>query len=224
MASYMLQAMATPLLSKQQIRQFTAPLRLRVKCKAKGDTSSNSSLKIQRKDRTERNNVVLKIAWYASELFGMATAVLQPSQTTTAPVVEYQELIGDASGRIERDVVVAAIIQDFQSSYIVTGNVTVEAYEEDWEDLADKGIAHWRFSFVLSLPWTPLLSATGCTEFHFDAESGKVCRHIEKRDVPITILFKQILMPRRYNYSEGESKLTVEVATEMAARAVTKCN
>ncbi|XP_074279810.1 uncharacterized protein LOC141605082 isoform X3 [Silene latifolia] len=212
MASYMLQAMATPLLSKQQIRQFTAPLRLRVKCKAKGDTSSNSSLKIQRKDRTERNNVVLKIAWYASELFGMATAVLQPSQTTTAPVVEYQELIGDASGRIERDVVVAAIIQDFQSSYIVTGNVTVEAYEEDcefadpinsykglrrfkrnctnlaplvlksnlkftkWEDLADKGIAHWRFSFVLSLPWTPLLSATGCTEFHFDAESGKVCR------------------------------------------------
>ncbi|XP_074279812.1 uncharacterized protein LOC141605083 isoform X2 [Silene latifolia] len=209
--------MAAPLLSTQQIRHFTAPVHLRVK-------------------------------------------FLQPSRPTTAP----QELItGDASGSVDRAAVVAAIVQDFLSSYVVTGNVTSGAYENDcefedpilsfkglqrfkrnctnfgflvlksnlkftkWEDFEDKGIAHWEFSFVLSLPWTPLLSTTGCTEFHFDAESGKVCRHIEKRDVPIMMLFKQIFMPSRYSDPKGEkgkSRLTTEVAAEMAARVVAKCN
>ncbi|KAL6882687.1 hypothetical protein ACP4OV_011377 [Aristida adscensionis] len=45
-----------------------------------------------------------------------------------------------------------------------------------WEDLQDKSIGHWRFSCVMSFPWRPILSATGYTEYYFDAESGKVCR------------------------------------------------
>ncbi|WVZ86834.1 hypothetical protein U9M48_033558 [Paspalum notatum var. saurae] len=46
-----------------------------------------------------------------------------------------------------------------------------------WEDLEDKSIGHWRFSCVMSFPWRPILSATGYTEYYFDAESGKVCRY-----------------------------------------------
>ena len=61
----------------------------------------------------------------------------------------------------------------------------------------DKGIGHWRFSCILSFPWRPILSATGYTEYYFDAQSGKVCRHVEHWNVPKKALFKQILRPSR---------------------------
>ncbi|CAL0318413.1 unnamed protein product [Lupinus luteus] len=66
-----------------------------------------------------------------------------------------------------------------------------------WEDFEDKGIGHWRFSCILSFPWKPILSATGYTEYYFDAQSGKVCRHVEHWNVPKMALFKQILRPSR---------------------------
>ncbi|KAG8633984.1 hypothetical protein MANES_17G000837v8 [Manihot esculenta] len=45
-----------------------------------------------------------------------------------------------------------------------------------WEDFEDKGIGHWRFSCIMSFSWRPILSATGYTEYYFDAQSGRVCR------------------------------------------------
>ncbi|OEL14161.1 hypothetical protein BAE44_0024819 [Dichanthelium oligosanthes] len=67
-----------------------------------------------------------------------------------------------------------------------------------WEDLEDKAIGHWRFSCVMSFPWRPILSATGFTEYYFDAESGKVCRHVENWNVPKMALLRQIFRPSRW--------------------------
>ncbi|XP_066345708.1 uncharacterized protein [Miscanthus floridulus] len=67
-----------------------------------------------------------------------------------------------------------------------------------WEDLEDKSIGHWRFSCVMSFPWRPILSATGYTEYYFDAESGKVCRHVENWNVPKMALLRQIFRPGRW--------------------------
>ncbi|KAF4386668.1 hypothetical protein F8388_006623 [Cannabis sativa] len=76
-----------------------------------------------------------------------------------------------------------------------------------WEDFEDKGIGHWRFSCVLSFPWKPILSgksfvliyiaASGYTEYFFDPQSGKVCRHVEHWNVPKMVLLKQIFRPSR---------------------------
>ncbi|CAL5030460.1 unnamed protein product [Urochloa decumbens] len=67
-----------------------------------------------------------------------------------------------------------------------------------WEDLEDKSIGHWRFNCVMSFPWRPILSATGFTEYYFDAESGKVCRHVENWNVPKMALLRQIFRPSRW--------------------------
>ncbi|XP_020261836.1 uncharacterized protein LOC109837872 [Asparagus officinalis] len=67
-----------------------------------------------------------------------------------------------------------------------------------WEDFEDKGVGHWRFSCVMSFPWRPILSATGYTEYYFDAQSGKVCRHVEHWNVPKMALLKQIFRPTRW--------------------------
>ncbi|KAF7010328.1 hypothetical protein CFC21_024750 [Triticum aestivum] len=67
-----------------------------------------------------------------------------------------------------------------------------------WEDVEDKSIGHWRFSCVMSFPWRPILSATGYTEYYFDAESGKVCRHVENWNVPKMALLRQIFRPSRW--------------------------
>ncbi|KAL6651251.1 hypothetical protein ACP70R_010176 [Stipagrostis hirtigluma subsp. patula] len=67
-----------------------------------------------------------------------------------------------------------------------------------WEDLEDKSIGHWRFSCVMSFPWRPILSATGYTEYYFDAESGRVCRHVENWNVPKMALLRQIFRPSRW--------------------------
>uniref|UniRef100_A0A0E0H4S8 Uncharacterized protein n=1 Tax=Oryza nivara TaxID=4536 RepID=A0A0E0H4S8_ORYNI len=67
-----------------------------------------------------------------------------------------------------------------------------------WEDLEDKSIGHWRFSCVMSFPWRPILSATGYTEYYFDAGSGKVCRHVEHWNVPKMALLRQIFRPSRW--------------------------
>ncbi|KAG2568216.1 hypothetical protein PVAP13_7NG302200 [Panicum virgatum] len=68
-----------------------------------------------------------------------------------------------------------------------------------WEDLQDKSsIGHWRFSCVMSFPWRPILSATGYTEYYFDAESGKVCRHVENWNVPKMALLRQIFRRSRW--------------------------
>uniref|UniRef100_A0ACD5V2E9 Uncharacterized protein n=1 Tax=Avena sativa TaxID=4498 RepID=A0ACD5V2E9_AVESA len=71
-----------------------------------------------------------------------------------------------------------------------------------WEDLQDKSIGHWRFSCVMSFPWRPILSATGYTEYYFDDESGKVCRHVENWNVPKMALLRQIFRPSRWAWEK----------------------
>lgn len=173
----------------------------------------------------QNNNALLKLAWYSSELLGIAASVFRSPSNEEAP----PRLLDT----IDRAAVVETIKQDFQRSYFVTGDLTLNAYEEDcefadpagsfkglqrfkrnctnfgslleksnmklmkWEDFEDKGIGHWRFSCILSFPWRPILSATGYTEYYFDAQSGKVCRHVEHWNVPKMALFKQILRPSR---------------------------
>ncbi|KAF3340359.1 hypothetical protein FCM35_KLT16130 [Carex littledalei] len=67
-----------------------------------------------------------------------------------------------------------------------------------WEDHEDKSVGHWRFSCVMSFPWRPILSATGYTEYFFDAESGRICKHVEHWNVPKMALLKQIFRPSRW--------------------------
>nr|XP_009400732.1 PREDICTED: uncharacterized protein LOC103984889 isoform X1 [Musa acuminata subsp. malaccensis]XP_018681896.1 PREDICTED: uncharacterized protein LOC103984889 isoform X1 [Musa acuminata subsp. malaccensis] len=176
-------------------------------------------------------NAVLRLAWYGSELLGIAASLFRPSPSA-APSEELRaDGLGFAAGQAE---VAEAIKEDFDRSYFVTGNLTLEAYEDDcefadpagsfrglrrfkrnctnfgsllekssmkltkWEDFEDKSIGHWRFSCIMSFPWRPILSATGYTEYYFDAQSGRVCRHVEHWNVPKMALFKQIFRPSRW--------------------------
>nr|CAD1844598.1 unnamed protein product [Ananas comosus var. bracteatus] len=67
-----------------------------------------------------------------------------------------------------------------------------------WEDFENKSVGHWRFNCIMSFPWRPILSATGYTEYYFDAESGRVCKHVEHWNVPKMALLKQIFRPSRW--------------------------
>lgn len=185
------------------------------------------------KGEPEPRNALLKIAWYGSELLGIAASFLR--SPSPSDVENDLKLATDGSGAAELDraTVVEAIKEDFARSYFVTGNLTLDAYEEDcvfadpagsfkglrrfkrnctnfgllidksnmnltrWDDFEDKGIGHWRFNCIMSFPWRPILSATGYTEYYFNAETGKVCRHVEHWNVPKMALFKQILRPSR---------------------------
>ncbi|XP_050236602.1 uncharacterized protein LOC126686542 [Mercurialis annua] len=197
----------------------------RVRCNG-GNPKSNKS--------SEPENALLKVAWYSSELLGIAASFFRsPSSVTTEPSQTDIELSVDESATIDRATLVETIKEDFERSYFVTGNLTLSAYEEDcefadpagsfkglgrfkrnctnfgllleksnmklmkWEDCEDKGIGHWRFSCIMSFPWKPILSATGYTEYYFDEQSGRVCRHVEHWNVPKMTLLKQILKPSR---------------------------
>ncbi|XP_015899656.3 uncharacterized protein LOC107432949 [Ziziphus jujuba] len=198
-----------------------------VRCSGQNPATNSST----EREPEEPTNAVLKLAWYGSELLGMATSFFK--SRPEAPDEVRVELARDGSGVVDRALLVQTIKDDFQRSYFVTGNLTLDAYEEDcefadpassfkglrrfkrnctnfgslieksnmklmkWEDFEDKGIGHWRFSCILSFPWRPILSASGYTEYFFDAQSGKVCRHVEHWNVPKMALLKQILRPSR---------------------------
>ncbi|GLT79673.1 hypothetical protein SLA2020_511530 [Shorea laevis] len=199
----------------------------RIKCSGENSTSNSPT-----KQESAPENALLKIAWYGSELLGIAASFLRPPSPVEA-ADNYLNLATDGSGAVNRVAVVETIKQDFDRSYFVTGQLTLDAYEENcefadpagsfkglrrfkrnctnfgslihksnmkltkWEDFEDKGVGHWRFSCIMSFPWRPILSATGYTEYYFDAQSGKVCRHVEHWNVPKMALLKQILRPTR---------------------------
>ncbi|TYK03039.1 Nuclear transport factor 2 family protein [Cucumis melo var. makuwa] len=199
----------------------------RIHCRGNNPTTDSPN-----NQESKPENAVLKVAWYGSELLGIAASFLRPPSDVQTPV-RAQELTTDVSGAIPRPLIVETIKEDFRRSYFVTGNLTLEAYEEQcefadpagsfkglrrfkrnctnfgslvdksnmkltkWEDFEDKGIGHWKFSCILSFPWRPILSATGYTDYYFDARSGKVCRHVEHWNVPKMALLKQILRPTR---------------------------
>nr|GMD29887.1 Nuclear transport factor 2 family protein [Ipomoea batatas]GMD31593.1 Nuclear transport factor 2 family protein [Ipomoea batatas]GME15550.1 Nuclear transport factor 2 family protein [Ipomoea batatas] len=211
-------------------RQSYCPSRAyTVRCNAKNPTNNSST----KQESVPENNVLLKAAWYGSELLGIAASLLRSPTTTETKAPEgIAELSSEGwSGVVDRSLVVDTIKDDFLRSYFVTGNLTLDAYEEEcefadpagsfkglrrfkrnctnfgylveksnmklmkWEDFEEKAIGHWRFSCVLTFPWKPILSATGYTEYYFNEESGKICRHVEHWNVPKMALFKQILRP-----------------------------
>ncbi|KAF6157630.1 hypothetical protein GIB67_037203 [Kingdonia uniflora] len=202
-----------------------------LRCNLKKTTTSEDT-------NSEEKNVFLKLAWYSSELLGIAASFIRsPQANAEAPRVEELE-----SGAVDRSQVAQTIKEDFQRSYFVTGNLTFNAYEQNcefadpagsfkglrrfkrncsnfgslversnmklvkWEDFGDKGIGHWRFSCVLLFPWKPILSATGYTEYYFDPQSGRVCRHVEHWNVPKMTLFKQILRPSRGIWNKQQTE------------------
>ncbi|KAI5055907.1 hypothetical protein GOP47_0029714 [Adiantum capillus-veneris] len=63
------------------------------------------------------------------------------------------------------------------------------------EELLDKFVAYWRFSCILKFPWRPILSSTGFTEYYFNAETGRITRHVENWDVPKMALLGQVFKP-----------------------------
>jgi len=71
----------------------------------------------------EPDNVLLKIAWYGSELLGIAASVFRSPETS--PIVTGFEVPVDCSGRAVRVAVVDSIKQDFKRSYFVTGQCKI---------------------------------------------------------------------------------------------------
>lgn len=82
-------------------------------CKLENPTESSSSTK-----DSEPENLLLKAAWYGSELLGIAASYVRSPKN----VEETPELaLDDGSGVIDRAAVVESIKGDFQRSYFVTG-------------------------------------------------------------------------------------------------------
>ncbi|KAL2511339.1 Nuclear transport factor 2 (NTF2) family protein [Abeliophyllum distichum] len=191
----------------------------------------NQELTRQSRYRTPKRAAQNRLVWLGNSRHScLFSSVLQMKLTIEKEIWSFL-LMG--LGKIDRASVVETIKEDFQRSYFVTGNLTLDAYEKDcefadpagsfrglsrfkrnctnfgylveksnmklmkWEDFENKGIAHWRFSCVMSFPWKPILSATGYTEYYFDEQSGKVSRHVEHWNVPKMALLKQILRPSR---------------------------
>ncbi|EEF50580.1 uncharacterized protein LOC8286677 isoform X1 [Ricinus communis] len=232
MANLLSHASITPRLNSDHQNIIFSPIYPRkfnrIRCNGENPSTRKES---------EPENALLKVAWYSSELLGIAASFFRsPSVTSEANF----KLSIDDLGSIDRATVVQSIKDDFQRSYFVTGNLTSDAYEEDcefadpagsfkglrrfkrnctnfgllleksnmklmkWEDFEDKGIGYWRFSCIMSFPWKPILSATGYTEYYFDVQSGRVCRHVEHWNVPKMALLKQILRPsQRFRLGRG---------------------
>ncbi|KAK2967319.1 hypothetical protein RJ640_006185 [Escallonia rubra] len=181
----------------------------KLRCEAKKSTSNPPS-----KQDSESENVVLKVAWYSSELLGIAASFFRSPSQAEAPRTSGLELSGTESGAIDRALTLDAYEEDcefadpagsfkglrrFKRNCTNFGSLIEKSDMKltKWEDLEDKGIGHWRFSCIMSFPWKPILSATGYTEYYFNAESGKVCRHVENWNVPKMALLKQLLKPSR---------------------------
>ncbi|CAN1237365.1 hypothetical protein LINGRAPRIM_LOCUS1863 [Linum grandiflorum] len=93
-------------------------------------TSSGSSSKQREEDSDQPGNkAILKVAWYASELLGVAASIFRSPSLAESPRSSNLDLPAD----LDRSTVVETIKQDFQRSYFVTGNLTPDAYEENCE-------------------------------------------------------------------------------------------
>ncbi|KAL2892130.1 Mediator of RNA polymerase II transcription subunit 6 [Bienertia sinuspersici] len=85
--------------------------------------SNTSSVTKQKKETEEPENVVLKLAWYASEMLGIAASAFQPPPSDI--IDECPDLPCDETGAVDRAAVVETIKQDFQMSYFVTGMLSL---------------------------------------------------------------------------------------------------
>nr|KJB09711.1 hypothetical protein B456_001G158400 [Gossypium raimondii] len=78
-------------------------------------------------------NVLLKVAWYGSELLGIAASYIRSPSKVEEAAQKDLKLGLDGSGAIDRTAVIQTIKDDFERSYFVTGQLTLDAYEEDCE-------------------------------------------------------------------------------------------
>ncbi|CAN6710924.1 unnamed protein product [Malus baccata var. baccata] len=100
----------------------------RFRCRAENRTTNSPTDK-----ESQPQNALLKVAWYSSELLGIATSFFRPPSASEPPPGPALELGRDGSGAVDRAVVVKSIKEDFERSYFVTGNLRLDAYEEDCE-------------------------------------------------------------------------------------------
>ncbi|XWS76974.1 hypothetical protein CRYUN_Cryun01aG0224400 [Craigia yunnanensis] len=183
----------------------------RIRC-----SGENSKSNLPTTEESAPENAFLKVAWYGSELLGIAASFFRSPSNVEEAAQNNIKLGVDGSGAVDRTSVVQTIKDDFERSYFVSagsfkglrrfkrnctnfGSLIEKSNMKlmKWEDFENKGVGHWRFSCVMSFPWRPILSATGYTEYYFDAQSGKVCRHVEHWNVPKIALLKQLLRPTR---------------------------
>ncbi|PIA49372.1 hypothetical protein AQUCO_01300295v1, partial [Aquilegia coerulea] len=94
----------------------------------KQPSSSSNSL-----DSETEKNVLLKLAWYSSELLGIAASFFRSPPTDVEAQERDIELARDGSSVVDRVQVMESIKEDFERSYFITGNLTLNAYEEDCE-------------------------------------------------------------------------------------------
>ncbi|XP_044502003.1 uncharacterized protein LOC123223016 isoform X2 [Mangifera indica] len=92
----------------------------------------NTPNNLSSSQESEPQNALLKIAWYGSELLGIAASFLR-SPSNVEPRENDIKLAIDGSKFVDREIVVETIKRDFERSYFVTGNLTLDAYEEDCE-------------------------------------------------------------------------------------------
>lgn len=102
-------------------RQNYHPKIYRFRCNRENPRSnSSSSSSSPESSEPEAENALLKVAWYSSELLGIAASFFRSPSNVEAPETVV-ELSGDGSGVADRSLVVETIKDDFQRSYFVTG-------------------------------------------------------------------------------------------------------
>lgn len=102
-------------------RQNYHPKIYRFRCNGENPRSnSSSSSSSPESSEPEAENALLKVAWYSSELLGIAASFFRSPSNVEAPETVV-ELSGDGSGVADRSLVVETIKDDFQRSYFVTG-------------------------------------------------------------------------------------------------------
>ncbi|KAF5207450.1 Nuclear transport factor 2 (NTF2) family protein, partial [Thalictrum thalictroides] len=82
----------------------------------KQTSSSSTSL-----DTETEKNVLLKLAWYSSELLGIAASFFRsPPTDVEAQERDVDELVGDEAGVVDRAQIMENIKEDFERSYFIT--------------------------------------------------------------------------------------------------------
>lgn len=114
------------------VRPYRRPRIRNPRCAGDDFTTKNSPTNRGEPKSPETENALLKVAWYGSELLGIAASIFRHPSTAGAPQRDL-EVPADGSGVVSRALVVENIKGDFDRSYFVTGNLTLNAYEEDCE-------------------------------------------------------------------------------------------
>ncbi|CAK9156730.1 unnamed protein product [Ilex paraguariensis] len=134
MATLLSQASVTPHLQSHHRHVIFRPNHhhrvYRFRCNGE-NTRSNSNSSVGKDSESE--NLLLKMAWYSSELLGIAASLFRSPSNVEAVVGRVPELDVDGSGAVDRVIVVETIKEDFQRSYFVTGNLTLDVYEDECE-------------------------------------------------------------------------------------------